>query len=117
MKALHQYQSRGIRLWATVEFLCFFVAFVAVLSMLYLSVLTTAAFLCTASRAQDNSFWTGYHGESSPWQWGGPDQSGEYWLNQTSDALSTMQDNFWNGTYWVSALNVNRDRAEWLTII
>ena len=27
---------------------------------------------------------------------------GGYWFNQTVDVLTTMQDTYWNGTYWVS---------------
>jgi hypothetical protein len=100
MKALHIH-----RLWATFEFLCVFVAILAVLSMLYqYSIAITAAFVSTArpAEAQDNPFWTGYHGQSSPWQWEGQTQSEAYWLNETQDALATMQDVYWNGTYWVS---------------
>lgn len=105
MRSLHE--ARGIRLWATVEFLCLFITLLAVLSMLYqTSIAIGATFLSAAwpASAQDNPFWEGYHGESSPWQWGGPDQSQEYFLNQTQDALSTMQATFWNGSYWPSTI-------------
>lgn len=97
-------QPYCIRLWAAVEFLCFFIALLAVGNMLYQSSLATTAALLSSLypvAAQENTFWTGYNGQSSPWQWGGPDQSRAYWLNETEVALSTMQTTFWNGTYWV----------------
>lgn len=92
------------RLWAMVESLTLFITTLAILSMLYrLSITTAAAFFSAAppATAQKNPFWTGYDGGTRAWQWGGPDQSGEYYINQTQAALSTMQDAYWNGTYWV----------------
>lgn len=72
--------------------------------MLYhASAASLVAFLSSANpaAAQTNPFWTGYNGQVNPWQWGGPNQSESYYLNQTQEALSNMQATFWNGTYWV----------------
>lgn len=102
MKTIHH--TRGIRLWAAVELLCVLIAILTVCNMLYHSSLGTVATILSVVypvASQNNPFWTGYDGETSPWQWGGPDQSQEYWFNETQVALSTMQQTYWNGTYWV----------------
>ncbi|KAK3672210.1 hypothetical protein LTR78_007963 [Recurvomyces mirabilis] len=42
---------------------------------------------------------------SSPWQWPGPNQGKQgYWFDQLEDTLATMQNTFWNGTYWPTTI-------------
>lgn len=66
-------------------------------------------FSCFAS-AQQN--WTppqgyppgGSGGNGHPWNWGGPDREAGYWFDEFQDTLGTMQNTYWNGTYWPTTI-------------
>ncbi|SMQ51744.1 unnamed protein product [Zymoseptoria tritici ST99CH_3D7] len=60
--------------------------------------------LLSSTAPQDNSYWAGWQQQGLPWQWAGPDDSADYWLEHTKDALNIMQDTYWNGTYWPSTI-------------
>jgi hypothetical protein len=51
--------------------------------------------------AKEGSYWAGWKEHGPSWQWAGPDNSADYWLEHTKDALNIMQDTYWNGTSWV----------------
>lgn len=98
------------------RFFVFFLFVLASLTMLWQQGLLSSAFLLGTSAAQQqqassiNSYWTAWHGPGggwgNPWQWPGPENgTGGYWFEQSRDVLATMQNTYWNGTYWVETNN------------
>ena len=43
-------------------------------------------------------------GGGSPWHWVGPNTEAGYWFDEFENVLSTMQDTYWNGTYWPTTI-------------
>lgn len=39
-----------------------------------------------------------------PWHYGGPNTSPGYWFQEFEDTLATMQNTYWNGTYWPTTI-------------
>jgi hypothetical protein len=57
--------------------------------------------------AHGQDYWEGCNSSSGvAWQYAGPNgDDGGYWFTQAQDAVQTMQNEYWNGTYWVIATN------------
>ena len=41
---------------------------------------------------------------SYPWHWDGPHDHNGYWFSEFQDTLATMQDTYFNGTYWPTTI-------------
>lgn len=106
--ASRQYLGHHGHLLAVLELLLVFVACLSFLIM-FKSCLFGAVVLETSLAAASTTYWNGWHG-SRPWQWTGPNTARGFWFEQTQDAIATLQDTFFNGTYypdslqWINAL-------------
>jgi hypothetical protein len=92
-----------VHLWVASEALIIFIACLSFYNMYRLWFLSPSLAGFTSGAAQ-SIFWNGYGGDEPAWQYTGPDTTGGYWLDQTQDALRTMQSTYWNGTCWPSIL-------------
>ena len=90
-------------LWVAGEALTVFFACLSLYTM-YRSWFLSLSLTGFTFGAVQTSFWDGYGGDEPQWRYTGPDNTGGYWLNQTQDAISTMQGTYWNGTYWPSTI-------------
>ncbi|PPJ53825.1 hypothetical protein CBER1_03280 [Cercospora berteroae] len=97
----------GALLWQVCEILVVFIACLSFFTM-FLSWFVTLSLVhpitFSSSAAVQTTFWNDYRGDEPRWRYTGPDNSPEYWFNETQDALATMQATFWNGTYWPSTI-------------
>jgi hypothetical protein len=93
---------RPVGRWATVVLVCA----LSIASIIMLVQYSASALLfaySVASPAKEAYPPWGFGG-SSPWQSPGPHRNGAYWFNEFQDTLATMQNTFWNGTYWPTTI-------------
>ncbi|USW56650.1 Putative glycoside hydrolase, family 76, six-hairpin glycosidase superfamily [Septoria linicola] len=97
------HSNMGTRLWWVGEAVFIFIACVSFYTM-YRSCFLSLSLIQVSSASVQASFWDGDEGMEPQWRYPGPESTPEYWFNQTQLALATMQNTYWNGTYWPSTI-------------
>lgn len=91
------------RLWLGGEALAVFITLLSFYTM-YRSWVLPLSMTGFISGLVQSKFRNGYRGDDLQREYSGPDTTGGHWIGQTQDALSTMQNTYWNGTCWPSTI-------------